>query len=162
MELKPGYKQTEVGIIPADWNQSAIGAIATKVGSGITPRGRSSRYKAYGRPFVRSQNVGWGNLNLDDLAYIDDETHNTFSDTELKQGDVLLNITGASIGQHIYKRDIYDLEVRFPDIDQQNQIRTVLDGMDAEISALEAKVAKYRQLKQGMMHNLLIGKIRLK
>ena len=33
--------------------------------------------------------------------------------------------------------------------------------MDAEIAALETKLAKTRQLKQGMMHNLLTGKIRL-
>jgi len=33
--------------------------------------------------------------------------------------------------------------------------------MDAEIAALEAKLARYRQIKQGMMHNLLTGRIRL-
>jgi type I restriction enzyme, S subunit len=97
--LPKGYKQTEVGVIPEDWSQSVIGELAIKVGSGITPRGGSNKYKKYGRPFVRSQNVGWGNLFLDDMAYIDEETHNSFSSTELKEGDVLLNITGASIGR---------------------------------------------------------------
>ena len=56
-------------------------------------------YKATGRPFVRSQNVGWGELRLDDIAYIDDTTHVTFPATEIRTGDVLLNITGASIGR---------------------------------------------------------------
>jgi len=56
-------------------------------------------YKTTGRPFVRSQNVGWGELRLDDLAYIDDVTHTTFPATEIRAGDVLLNITGASIGR---------------------------------------------------------------
>lgn len=97
--IRAGYKQTEVGAIPVDWNQTTIGEIALKVGSGITPTGGSSKYKEYGRPFVRSQNVGWGQLLLGDMAYIDDETHSTFSATELKMGDVLLNITGASIGR---------------------------------------------------------------
>jgi type I restriction enzyme, S subunit len=99
MEVKPGYKQTEVGVIPEDWIQITIRDIATKVGSGVTPTGGSARYKEYGRPFVRSQNVGWGRLLLDDLVFIDDETHNGFPATELKRFDVLLNITGASIGR---------------------------------------------------------------
>lgn len=94
-----GYKQTEVGVIPEDWRPVMIGDITIKVGSGITPRGGSSNYKEYGRPFVRSQNVGWGILLLTDLVYIDEDTHKSFSSTELRQGDVLLNITGASIGR---------------------------------------------------------------
>jgi type I restriction enzyme S subunit len=97
--MKPGYKQTEVGVIPEDWSDIPIREMATKVGSGITPSGGSTRYKAYGRPFVRSQNVGWGHLNLDELAYIDEATHAGFLGTEIQADDVLLNITGASIGR---------------------------------------------------------------
>lgn len=71
----------------------------TRIGSGVTPRGGSTVYKTAGRPFVRSQNVGWGDLRLEDMAYIDDATHMTFPATEIRTGDVLLNITGASIGR---------------------------------------------------------------
>ncbi|MXS84127.1 restriction endonuclease subunit S, partial [Nitrosomonas oligotropha] len=46
-------------------------------------------------------------------------------------------------------------------IDEQTRIATILSGMDAEIAALEAKLAKYRHIKQGMMQNLLTGRIRL-
>lgn len=46
-------------------------------------------------------------------------------------------------------------------MDEQNAIATILLDMDAEIAALEARLAKARQLKQGMMHNLLTGRIRL-
>lgn len=77
----------------------ALADVATKIGSGITPRGGSTVYKTAGRPFVRSQNVGWGDLRLDDMAYIDEATHLTFPATEIRAGDVLLNITGASIGR---------------------------------------------------------------
>jgi type I restriction enzyme, S subunit len=73
--------------------------VTTKIGSGITPRGGSTVYKAAGRPFIRSQNVGWGDLRLDEMAYIDEATHSTFPATEIRTGDVLLNITGASIGR---------------------------------------------------------------
>ena len=56
-------------------------------------------YRPIGRPFVRSQNVGWGRLLLDDLADLDEKTHATFPESEIHAGDVLLNITGASIGR---------------------------------------------------------------
>jgi type I restriction enzyme S subunit len=45
--------------------------------------------------------------------------------------------------------------------DEQTAIAVVLSDMDAEIAALETKLAKYRQIKQGMMTNLLTGRIRL-
>ena len=56
-------------------------------------------YKTEGHPFVRSQNVGLGQLLLDDIAYIDEDTHQRQKNTELQLDDVLLNITGASIGR---------------------------------------------------------------
>ncbi len=73
--------------------------VATRIGSGITPRGGSDVYQPSGRPFVRSQNIGWGELRLDDVACIDEMTHRTFPASEIRAGDVLLNITGASIGR---------------------------------------------------------------
>jgi len=76
-----------------------IGELITKVGSGVTPRGGEAVYKTEGHPFVRSQNVGLGNLLLDDIAFIDEETHLRQKNTELQFNDVLLNITGASIGR---------------------------------------------------------------
>jgi type I restriction enzyme, S subunit len=74
-QVPEGYKQTEVGMIPEDWEVVLLGDLAEKIGSGITPTGGSRVYKDYGRPFIRSQNVGWGKLKLDDLAYINEETH---------------------------------------------------------------------------------------
>ena len=99
IQTPPGYKQTEVGVIPEDWEVGSLCDLVTKVGSGITPTGGAKVYVTEGRPFLRSQNVGWGNLLLDDIAFIDEETHNRFSGTEIRPNDVLLNITGASIGR---------------------------------------------------------------
>ena len=82
-----------------EWKMCTIGELITKVGSGVTPRGGEAVYKTEGHPFVRSQNVGLGNLLLDDIAFIDEETHLRQKSTELQFNDVLLNITGASIGR---------------------------------------------------------------
>jgi type I restriction enzyme S subunit len=58
---------------------------------------------------------------------------------------------------------INSTEIHFPKYKQeQTHIATILSDMDSEIEALEKKRAKYKQLKQGLMQNLLTGKIRLK
>lgn len=82
-----------------EWVTRELGPLTSKVGSGVTPLGGEKAYKPTGRPFVRSQNVGWGELLLGDVAYIDESMHRSFDSTEIKVRDVLLNITGASIGR---------------------------------------------------------------
>ena len=54
-----------------------------------------------------------------------------------------------------------NIEIRIPKPEEQTRIATILSDMDAEIAAMETKLAKYKQVKQGMMQNLLTGKIRL-
>jgi type I restriction enzyme S subunit len=73
--------------------------LTTKIGSGSTPRGGQSVYKDSGIPFIRSLNVRWNEFSLTDLAFIDEETHQRMNATEVHSGDILLNITGASIGR---------------------------------------------------------------
>ena len=73
--------------------------MTTKVGSGSTPKGGNAVYTSAGHCFVRSQNVGMGYLILDEIAHINDVIHQKHKATELKENDVLLNITGASIGR---------------------------------------------------------------
>ena len=82
-----------------EWEKHTIGELAIKVCSGVTPKGGETVYKKEGHPFVRSQNVGLGVLLLENIAYIDDTTHIRQKNTELQIDDVLLNITGASIGR---------------------------------------------------------------
>ena len=61
----------------------------------------------------------------------------------------------------ISKTNIAKVTLPVPSKPEQAAIATILSDMDAEIAALEAKLAKTRSLKQGMMHNLLTGRIRL-
>ena len=97
--IPSGYKPSPLGPIPEDWEVKRLGEITTKIGSGITPRGGQNVYVTNGHPFMRSQNVSNGHLLLDDIVYIDDSTHQKQISTEIKPYDVLLNITGASIGR---------------------------------------------------------------
>ena len=61
----------------------------------------------------------------------------------------------------IGKRDVAAIEVRSPPYSEQTAIATILSDMDAEIAAVETKLSKARQIKQGMMQELLTGRIRL-
>ena len=71
------------------------------------------------------------------------------------------SMTAKSSVDSVRREMIADMHVPLPPLDEQIQIASVLTSMDNEISALEAKEAKYEQIKQGMMQQLLTGKIRL-
>ena len=88
-----------IGTIPTDWKVARLGDMATYVGSGVTPRGGRSAYQDSGVKFIRSQNVHFDGLKLDDVAYISTDTDEAMRRSRVLSGDVLLNITGASIGR---------------------------------------------------------------
>ena len=81
------------------WPLDRIKDHSSKIGSGITPKGGATSYLNAGVPLLRSQNVHFDGLRLDDVAFIGEDTHAEMAGTQLKAGDVLLNITGASIGR---------------------------------------------------------------
>jgi type I restriction enzyme, S subunit len=86
-------------VIPNGWQIVQMGWISRKLGAGSTPLGGKSVYQNEGVPFLRSQNVHNNGLRLDDVALIPESIHNRMSGTHIKKHDVLLNITGASIGR---------------------------------------------------------------
>ena len=79
--------------------------LTTKIGGGVTPDGGAANYLDSGIPLLRSQNVHFDGLYLDDVAYISEETHASMSNSQLQPKDVLLNITGASIGRCTFVPD---------------------------------------------------------
>ena len=82
-----------------DWQVSKLGDVTSKIGSGSTPRGGEEVYTSDGILFIRSQNVKRNILDLTDSTFIPEEVHFQMSGSEVKSNDVLLNITGASIGR---------------------------------------------------------------
>jgi restriction endonuclease S subunit len=89
-------------ILPDSWRWMELGSLISFIGSGITPRGGREVYKKNGIPFIRSQNVYPDGLRLEDVAYITPDLHRSMERTHVQTGDVLLNITGASIGRSTY------------------------------------------------------------
>ncbi|EJL6632415.1 restriction endonuclease subunit S [Vibrio cholerae] len=98
--------------LPTGWSMVRLGEIVTKMGSGSTPRGGQKAYVDDGVIFLRSQNVWNEGVRLDDVAYISDEVHQKMSNTKVLPGDVLLNITGASLGRTtIFPSDFVEANV---------------------------------------------------
>lgn len=102
--LNPKAKMKDSGIewlgeIPENWDIVMLRYLNEKIGSGVTPKGGAEVYVDEGAVFIRSQNVHFDGLRLDDVVRIDWDTHNKMSATRVLVNDVLLNITGASIGR---------------------------------------------------------------
>jgi len=92
----PHYEQMPFEV-PDSWEWTTIGNLCSKIGSGSTPKG--SNYSSEGVLFFRSQNVHNDGILLDDIKYISDEVHQSMIGTEVLPNDLLLNITGGSLGR---------------------------------------------------------------
>ncbi len=82
-----------------DWEQRKLGEVTEKIGSGKTPKGGNSNYQSHGVALIRSQNIFDDRVNNNDIAYISDKVNNDMKNSRVFKNDVLLNITGASIGR---------------------------------------------------------------
>lgn len=79
---------------PMNWPVKKLKELSLQINSGNTPKGGSENYVSEGITFFRSQNVWKDRLEMDDIAYIDAETHASMKRSSLKQGDILMTKTG--------------------------------------------------------------------
>lgn len=84
---------------PNGWPEVILGAHASKIGSGATPRGGRAAYKKKGIALIRSMNVRDGWFSQDGLAFIDNQQAAQLRGVVVEPDDVLLNITGASVAR---------------------------------------------------------------
>ncbi len=119
--------------LPAGWCWTRIGEICSKTGSGSTPRGGRDVYKKSGVSFLRSQNVYNDGLRLDEVVFIDRQTHERMKGTRVLSGDLLLNITGGSTG----RCGIVPADFAEANISQHVAIiRPVIGGMESFLHGL--------------------------
>ncbi|MBO6523976.1 MAG: restriction endonuclease subunit S [Balneolaceae bacterium] len=81
------------------WEEKRLKDITSKIGSGATPRGGKDSYKDSGISLIRSMNVYDDGFVENKLAFIDNEQADKLSNVTIEEGDVLLNITGASVAR---------------------------------------------------------------
>ncbi len=85
--------------MPSEWRTVTLRDVCSKIGSGATPRGGASVYRDSGIAFIRSQNVGQGQFLDTGLAFISSEHAAELDNVAVCPGDLLLNITGASVAR---------------------------------------------------------------
>ena len=81
------------------WETKPLGSLATKIGSGATPKGGKESYREDGISLIRSMNVRNAGFDYKDLAHISDEQATKLDNVIIEENDVLLNITGASVAR---------------------------------------------------------------
>lgn len=94
--VPPGYKQTEVGVIPGDWEVSALGKYCELITKGTTPTSLGRSFTTSGVNFVKAESVSAsGRILGAKLAFIDSLTHEILRRSQLSSGDLLISIAGV-------------------------------------------------------------------
>ena len=96
-----GYKQTEIGVIPEDWETICLGDICIKIQDGNYGESypKANEFIDSGIPFLTSKAIGKdGILKRDLIDFISEEKHQQLTKAHLKINDVLFTNRGASVG----------------------------------------------------------------
>ena len=91
--MPEGYKKTEVGVIPEDWEVKFLSKLSAKIMVGIASAATHA-YRNRGIPLIRNQNIKPNILDDSDIIYISEEYESKFVNKRLKQGDLLTARTG--------------------------------------------------------------------
>jgi len=97
MSSEEVFYETEIGIIPEDWNIDKLDNLTKKIATGTTPPSTVREYVKNGVNFVRSSNVFDFYLDRKKVIKINKESIRFLKNSEVKSGDVLLNITGDGV-----------------------------------------------------------------
>ena len=185
--VKQGYKQTEVGVIPEDWDIKTLKKVAplqrgfdlpySQMKDGSYPVVFSNGVGAYHAQYmVKGPGVVTGRSGtIGKIHYVDENywPHNTslwvtnFCGNYPKYIYYLFNTinwelynSGSGVPT-LNRNDIHDLKCVIPSIEEQKRIAEVLSDVDCMISLLEKLIAKKKAVKLGAMQELLTGKKRL-
>jgi type I restriction enzyme S subunit len=94
MELKPGYKQTEVGVIPEDWDVSTVGReFEIKLGKMLD----AERNTGVPKPYLGNKAIQWGRIDFNDLPTVP-MTRADIESYRLREGDLLV-CEGGEVGR---------------------------------------------------------------
>ena len=96
---RPGYKETKVGWIPEEWDIQSGSEASSLISKGSSPKWQGFTYTDAGMLFVTSENVREGFLDISSPKYLSMKFHHKLKRTQLCQGDILINLVGASIGR---------------------------------------------------------------
>ena len=209
-QTKQGYKQTEAGVIPEDWEVTSVGdEFSIQLGKMLD----AEKNVGSPKPFLGNRAVQWDVIDISDIGLVK-LTPSDMQRFRLRGGDLLV-CEGGEIGRaaiwhqpidecyyqkalhrlrpkrgynvtlmlnllrrlsstgfllnfvtqtsiaHLPKDKFETVPIPRPSCAEQSAIAASLSDMGGGISALADKLDKARQLKQGMMQDLLTGRVRL-
>jgi len=198
-ETKPGFKQTEVGLIPKDWEVHLLGDISSCLDNLRVPLSQSQRSKISGQfPYCGANGVvdyindyivdddiiliaeDGGNFDqyttrpiayrIEGKCWVNNHAHILKAQDEVEQNFLfyslvhknILNYISSGTRAKLNKSEMLKIEVGLPpNKREQAAIASVLSDLDAEFDATSGRLKGAQDLKQGMMQQLLTGKIRL-
>lgn len=82
--VREGYKQTEVGMIPEDWDVKSLSELSEKITVGIASAATHA-YRTKGIPLIRNQNIKPNKLDDSDILYITEEYESRFKNKRLQK-----------------------------------------------------------------------------
>lgn len=170
-----------------DWEVKKLGEVLKSVGSGTSNTfSDGQKFPIYGSTGVigfknyydyEGDNItvarvgaNAGRVNIINGKYcVSDNTLILVSSNEIKVKFLFYLLITANLNNLVFGSgqplitggQLKVLEIPLPSLSEQERIATILSDMDAELEALEKQLGKTRQIKQGMMQELLMGRVRL-
>jgi type I restriction enzyme S subunit len=213
-EIKQGYKQTEVGVIPDDWEVKYLSEISEVRSGKRLPLGYYVAVNRTSHPYIRVIDMYVGGVDVSNIMFVPEEAFPAISNYRIYKNDIFISVAGTLgivgkipieldganltenankitqitciqeylmyylISSYIQNIIISEQTVgaqpklalnrirSFPIIlpntkEEQIAIATALSDIDSLISALNKKIEKKKNMKQGAMQQLLTGKKRL-
>jgi len=213
--MKPGYKQTEVGVIPEEWEVKSMDSLTSLMTNGFVGTATSAYVNGdNGVLYIQGYNVQENGFDFHGIKRVSQSFHARNQKSCLRDGDLLTIQTGdigvttivppelvganchalvisrflkrtsdprfycqyfnsergrakfkeietGSTMKHLNVGDMKLLLLSSPPVEEQSAIAEALSDADALLAALDALIAKKRDLKQAAMQQLLTGQSRL-
>ena len=133
---------------PMNWPVKKLKDLSVQINSGNTPKGGSENYVEKGITFFRSQNVWKDRLEMDDIAYIDAETHASMKRSSLKHGDNLMTKTGRinTENSSLGRAALYDGEDDMANVNGHVYFIRLKDGVNNKFILRILVSPEYRDL----------------
>jgi type I restriction enzyme S subunit len=116
--------------------------------------GKCTTYIGSDSPFAGGDIIVFRAMNIDPIfmSYVCNSKPVVVQKASLGQGDAVVHISAISLGR---------VSIQLPKFDEQKAIATLISGIDTELYSIEARLVKIRNIKQGVMQELLTGRTRL-
>lgn len=116
--------------------------------------GKCTAYIGSDSPFAGGDIIVFRAMNIDPIfmSYLCNSKPVVVQKASLGQGDAVVHISAISLGR---------VSIKLPKLEEQKAIATLISGIDTELYSIEARLLKIRNIKQGMMQELLTGRTRL-